>query len=223
MNEATTIRFVGLDVHRDSIAIAVAMRDGKPAESLGTVPNDVPGLIRRLQRLGPAESLRCCYEAGPTGFGLARRLNDGRDRLRGHRPVARPGPAGGPGQDRPPRRPEARPVPPLGRPHGGPRARPGHRGDPRPRAGPRRRQAGRAGRTAPTLEVPPAARPLVRGQVDVGAGPSGLAGEATVRQQGTTGCDERLSRGGRAGDGTGRPADRAAGRAGGGLGEGARW
>jgi transposase len=76
MNEATTIWFVGLDVHRDSIAIAVAIRDGKPAESLGSVPNDVPGLLRRLLRLGPAESLRCCYEAGPTGFGLARRLND---------------------------------------------------------------------------------------------------------------------------------------------------
>jgi transposase len=75
MTEATTIRFVGLDVHRDSIAIAVAQRDGLPAESLATVPNDVEGLIRRLQRLGPLESLRCCYEAGPTGLGLARRLN----------------------------------------------------------------------------------------------------------------------------------------------------
>src|SRR4051812_12014903 len=67
MSEATTIRFVGLDVHRDSIAVAVAVKDGKPAESLGSVPNDVPALIRRLLRLGPAESLRCCYEAGPTG------------------------------------------------------------------------------------------------------------------------------------------------------------
>lgn len=75
MSEATTIRFVGLDVHRDTIAIAVAQRDGKPAESLATIPNDVAGLIKRLERLGPAESLRCCYEAGPTGFGLARRLN----------------------------------------------------------------------------------------------------------------------------------------------------
>src|SRR6266511_2582515 len=75
MNEATTIRFVGLDVHRDSIAIAVAQRDGQPAESLGTVPNDAAGLIKRLHRLGPVESLRCCYEAGPTGFGLSRRLN----------------------------------------------------------------------------------------------------------------------------------------------------
>jgi transposase len=74
MNETTTLHFVGLDVHRDSIAIAVAKPDGLPAESLATVPNDIVGLIKRLQRLGPVESLRCCYEAGPTGFGLARRL-----------------------------------------------------------------------------------------------------------------------------------------------------
>jgi transposase len=76
MSEATTIQFVGLDVHRDSITIAVAVKDGKPAESLGSVPNDIPALIRRLLRLAPAGSLRCCYEAGPTGFGLARRLKE---------------------------------------------------------------------------------------------------------------------------------------------------
>jgi hypothetical protein len=57
-----------------SIAIAVALRDAQPAEVLATIPNDVAALIKRLERLGPAESLRCCYEAGPTGFGLARRL-----------------------------------------------------------------------------------------------------------------------------------------------------
>jgi transposase len=76
MSESTTIRYVGLDVHKDSIAIAVAMRDGKPAESLGAIPNDIPALIKRLLRLGPAASLRCCYEAGPTGFVLARRLKE---------------------------------------------------------------------------------------------------------------------------------------------------
>lgn len=76
MSESTTIRYVGLDVHRDSIAIAVAVADGKPAESLGVVPNDIPALIKRLLRLGPAASLRCCYEAGPTGFGLVRRLKE---------------------------------------------------------------------------------------------------------------------------------------------------
>jgi transposase len=76
VKEATTICYVGLDVHKASISIAVAHLDGKPAESLGAVPHDIPGLIKRLLRLGPASSLRCCYEAGPTGLGLARRLGE---------------------------------------------------------------------------------------------------------------------------------------------------
>lgn len=69
-----TIRFVGLDVHKDTIAIAVADSDGSRPELLATVPHDIAGLIRRLKKLGPASSLRVCYEAGPTGFGLCRAL-----------------------------------------------------------------------------------------------------------------------------------------------------
>ena len=76
MSESTTIQYVGLDVHKDSIAIAVASSDGKPPVSLGSVPGDIPALIKRLLRLGPAASLRCCYEAGPTGLGLVRRLKE---------------------------------------------------------------------------------------------------------------------------------------------------
>jgi transposase len=65
------VRFVGLDVHADSIAIAVAEPGrGEPAP-LATIAHDVPTLLRRLRRLG---DVRCCYEAGPTGFGLQRML-----------------------------------------------------------------------------------------------------------------------------------------------------
>lgn len=66
-----TVRFVGLDVHADSIAIAVAEPGrGEPA-TVGTIPNDTVALLKRLRRLGP---VKCCYEAGPTGFGLHRDL-----------------------------------------------------------------------------------------------------------------------------------------------------
>lgn len=65
------VRFVGLDVHAASIAITVAEPGrGEPA-LLGTVAHAVPTLLRRLRRLGAVE---CCYEAGPTGFGLHRAL-----------------------------------------------------------------------------------------------------------------------------------------------------
>ena len=58
------IRFVGLDVHADTIAVAVA-EPGEEIRSLGIIPNR-PECVRRLvNRLGPAESLRACYEAGP--------------------------------------------------------------------------------------------------------------------------------------------------------------
>jgi transposase len=66
-----TVRFVGLDVHADSIAIAVAEPGrGEPA-GLATIPNDTVMLVKRLRKLG---RVKCCYEAGPTGFGLHRDL-----------------------------------------------------------------------------------------------------------------------------------------------------
>ena len=68
------LRFVGLDVHSQSIAIAVAESDGSAPENLATIPNDTAALIKRLRKLGPVGTLRCCYEAGPTGFGLFRDL-----------------------------------------------------------------------------------------------------------------------------------------------------
>src|ERR1019366_1447516 len=68
------VRFVGLDVHKESIAIAVADGDGSAPESVATIPNDTTLLLKRLKKLGAGASLRCCYEAGPTGFVLQRAL-----------------------------------------------------------------------------------------------------------------------------------------------------
>lgn len=67
------IRYVGLDVHSKSISIAVAS-DRDAAEFVGQIPNDVSRLLRSLDRLGSRDSLRCAYEAGPTGYGLQRAL-----------------------------------------------------------------------------------------------------------------------------------------------------
>ena len=69
----TNLRFVGLDVHKDSISIAVAENGREPAQLLETIAADELLLLKVLDRLGPKARLRVCYEAGPTGYGLARR------------------------------------------------------------------------------------------------------------------------------------------------------
>lgn len=76
MNSVSQI-YVGLDVHKDSISIAV-LRGGpmNSVEPLGRIPHDVAKLLKRLRALGPPSAIHCAYEAGPTGFGLCRRLRD---------------------------------------------------------------------------------------------------------------------------------------------------
>ena len=68
------VRFVGLDVHKESIAIAVADGEGGAPAPVATVANDATLLVKRLRKLGQGARLRCCYEAGPTGFTLQRAL-----------------------------------------------------------------------------------------------------------------------------------------------------
>lgn len=65
----SNVRFVGLDVHAATIAIAVAERDGE-VRSVGVIPNTPDALRAALKKLGPPEHLRVCYEAGPTGYAV---------------------------------------------------------------------------------------------------------------------------------------------------------
>jgi len=69
------VRFVGLDVHAESIAVAVAEADGE-VRSLGVIPNRAEAIGRLIRRLGKPEQLRVCYEAGPTGYVLYWQLSE---------------------------------------------------------------------------------------------------------------------------------------------------
>ena len=63
------VRFLGMDVHAETIAVAVAEANGE-VRSLGTIANRAEAIRKLVQKLGPAEHLRACYEAGPTGYVL---------------------------------------------------------------------------------------------------------------------------------------------------------
>lgn len=63
------LRFVGLDVHAQTIAVAVAEPDGE-VRSVGVIPNRLEAVRKMVHKLGPVQQLRACYEAGPTGYVL---------------------------------------------------------------------------------------------------------------------------------------------------------
>jgi len=63
------LRFVGLDVHAETIAVGVAEAGGD-VRSLGVIPNRLESLRKLVHKLGSIQDLRACYEAGPTGYVL---------------------------------------------------------------------------------------------------------------------------------------------------------
>src|SRR5882762_1751044 len=76
MDEFSKTLYVGLDVHKDSIAVAYAPEDRGadvvPLGAIGTRQCDIDKLIRKLQSKGA--TLVFVYEAGPCGYWLYRYL-----------------------------------------------------------------------------------------------------------------------------------------------------
>ena len=74
---ADRITYVGLDVHKESIVVAVA-EGGLRGEvrEYGRIANTPTALDRLLRKLGgDGVSLRFCYEAGPCGYGIQRQVS----------------------------------------------------------------------------------------------------------------------------------------------------
>jgi len=70
-----SIIYLGLDVHKDSITIAVLPQSAKTPTRLDRVPNELPKLKRFLDRCAQAGELRACYEASGAGYVLQRAMH----------------------------------------------------------------------------------------------------------------------------------------------------
>jgi hypothetical protein len=62
-------RYLGLDVHAESITAAIAEGRGR-IRSIGKFPNRPEAVRKLIEKLGGGRNLRVCYEAGPTGYAL---------------------------------------------------------------------------------------------------------------------------------------------------------
>jgi hypothetical protein len=67
---AFSIRYVGLDVHKETIAVAVAGTGTAEPRVLGIIPNDSDALRALVKKLGRPSELRVCYEAGLCGYAI---------------------------------------------------------------------------------------------------------------------------------------------------------
>ena len=72
------IMFVGLDVHKATISVALAQGErGGEVRHWGTIPNRADHIRKLSDKLGSdGRQLHFCYEAGPCGYGLHRQLTE---------------------------------------------------------------------------------------------------------------------------------------------------
>jgi transposase len=69
--------WAGIDDHKMSLTVAVLRGADRDAPELRSIPNEDRALrrwVRRLERQADGAKIRLCYEAGPNGFALKRRL-----------------------------------------------------------------------------------------------------------------------------------------------------
>lgn len=69
-----TLKYVGLDVSKKNISVAIADEGREAPRFLGTIVHTPEAVRKLIKKLGDPKSLVFCYEAGPTGYELYRWL-----------------------------------------------------------------------------------------------------------------------------------------------------
>jgi|SRR5690625_1276302 transposase len=69
-----TTKFIGLDVSKEKIAVAIADEGRDTPRYFGMIDNIPEDLRKLVMKLGDPSSLKVCYEAGSTGYGIYRLL-----------------------------------------------------------------------------------------------------------------------------------------------------
>ena len=70
-------KYVGMDVHKATIAVSVAEANGGEVRYLGEIANTTEAIAKLVKQLRKGEAqLSFCYEAGPCGYGIHRQLTE---------------------------------------------------------------------------------------------------------------------------------------------------
>ena len=69
-------KYVGLDTHKDTIAVAISDASGGKPRYYGEIANTPEAITKLTKKLSPdGEVLSFCYEAGPCGYGIYRQIS----------------------------------------------------------------------------------------------------------------------------------------------------
>jgi len=68
-------KYLGLDVHKDTISIAIAQEGREDPRSYGKIPNSPQAIRKLIKKVCPGDkTMLFCYEAGPCGYEVYRLL-----------------------------------------------------------------------------------------------------------------------------------------------------
>lgn len=67
-----TIKYIGLDVSKEKIAVAIAEEGREAPRYYGMIPHSLEAIRKLVKKLGDKKQIKVCYEAGPTGYPLYR-------------------------------------------------------------------------------------------------------------------------------------------------------